>query len=86
MIRKPSGITWNTHASTLRTSALSLIHSIAEYCLWLNSWHVKMIDTKIYETMRINSGCLKNTPLHWLPMLLMMLFKISIHVSHTLSK
>lgn len=71
IIQKLCGTTWGANASTLRTSALSLVYSVAEYCapVWLNSCHVKTIDTKINETMRIISGCLKSTPLPWLPVL-----------------
>ncbi|VEN43210.1 unnamed protein product [Callosobruchus maculatus] len=71
IIHKLCGTTWGANATTLRISALSLVYSTAEYCapVWLNSPHAKMIDTKLNETMRIISGCLKTTPLPWLPVL-----------------
>lgn len=71
IIHKLCGTTWGAKASTLKTSALSLVYSVAEYCapVWLNSCHVKTIDTKLNETMRTISGCLKSTPLPWLPVL-----------------
>lgn len=71
IIHKLCGTTWGANATTLRTSALSLVYSVAEYCspVWLNSCHVKKVDTKLNETMRIISGCIKSTPIPWLPVL-----------------
>lgn len=71
IIHKLCGTTWGANASTLRTSSLSLVYSVAEYCapVWLSSCHVKTIDTKLNQTMRIISGSLKSTPLPWLHVL-----------------
>lgn len=71
IIHKLAGSTWGASASTLRTSAMSLVLSTAEYCssVWVNSSHVKKVDTVLNETMRVISGTVKSTPLFWLPVL-----------------
>ncbi|UYV62529.1 GMDS [Cordylochernes scorpioides] len=45
-------------ANTLRTSALALIFSTAEYCapVWEGSCHTKLIDTQLNSTLRIITG------------------------------
>ncbi|KAH1017057.1 hypothetical protein HUJ05_007781 [Dendroctonus ponderosae] len=67
IIHKLCGITWGAEASTLKTSAISLVYSVAEYCAPV--CHVKTIDTKLNETIGTISGCSKSTPLPWLPVL-----------------
>lgn len=71
LIQKLCSTNWGASADTLRTSALSLVFSAAEYCapVWLNSPHVNKIDTQLNTTMRIISGCIRTTPLYWLPTL-----------------
>jgi len=58
-------------AATLRTSALALCYSTAEYCapVWSRSLHTKLIDIQLNETMRIISGTLQSTSIPWLPVL-----------------
>ena len=58
-------------ATTLRTSALALCYSTAEYCspVWARSPYTKLIDVQLNESMRIVSGALRPTPLPWLPVL-----------------
>lgn len=65
IVRKLCDTTWGATASTLKTSSQSLVYSDAEYCalVWLNSYHIKMIDTKLNVTMRIITGWLKSTPM-----------------------
>lgn len=60
------GTTWGSTAEKLRTSALGLAYSTAEYGapIWLNSTHTQKVDT-----MRIISRTLKSTPTEWLPIL-----------------
>ena len=55
----------------MRTTALSLVYSTAEYCapVWLNSTHVREIDVQLNRAMRSISGTLMATPLPWLPVL-----------------
>ena len=71
ILQKLCGTTWGSTASTLRTTALSLVYSVAEYCCsaWLNSRHTKIVDTQLNQTMRIITGTIKSTPTHWLPAL-----------------
>jgi len=56
---------------TLRTSALALVYSAAEYAspVWLNSSHCNEIDVQLNHSMRIISGTVKSTPIEWLPVL-----------------
>lgn len=71
IIHKLCGTTWGSSASTLRSSALGLVYSCAEYCapVWLNSTHSNRVDVQLNNTMRIISGTIKSTPTHWLPTL-----------------
>lgn len=71
IIQKLAGTSWGATANCLRTSALALVYSTAEYGapIWLNSHHVKRIDVQLNTTMRLISGTLKATPTEWLPAL-----------------
>lgn len=71
IIQKLAGSSWGADAITLRTAALALVFSAAEYCcsVWFNSAHVNKIDTILNDSMRIVTGTIKSTPLHWLPVL-----------------
>ncbi|GJQ75182.1 hypothetical protein Trydic_g9785 [Trypoxylus dichotomus] len=59
---------WGSTAATSRFSALGLVYCPTEYCLavWLNSRHTDNLDAQLNSTMRIITGCIKNTPIHWL--------------------
>ena len=54
---------------TYRSPITNVIIHNAEYCApaWTRSPHTRLVDTKLWETMRITSGCLKPTPTQWLP-------------------
>ena len=69
--QKLAGSTWGCDANTLRTAALSMVYSSAEYCcpVWLRSSHTSKVDTQINASLRIVTGTLKSTPLPWLPVL-----------------
>ena len=71
LLSKLAGTTWGSSAATLRTSALALCYSTAEYCapVWARSTHTKLVDVKLHETMRLISGTLRSSPLPWLPVL-----------------
>lgn len=71
IIQKLTGTTWGASASTLRSSALGLVFSAAEYCApaWLNSPHAHKIDTQLNNAMRLIAGVIKSTPTEWLPVL-----------------
>lgn len=64
IIRKLTGTTWGSQPNVLRTSALALCFSAAEYAapVWRNSTHAKEVDTALNETGRIVTGCLRPTP------------------------
>lgn len=61
---------WNKlgNVHTLRTTALSLVYSTAEFAahVWYKSPHVDKIDTQLNETMRIITGTVDLTPISWL--------------------
>ncbi|UYV84635.1 hypothetical protein LAZ67_X002927 [Cordylochernes scorpioides] len=66
-----AGSSWGSDANTLRTSALTLIFSTAEYCapVWEGSCHTKLIDTQLNSTLRIITGVCQPTRIDWLPVL-----------------
>ena len=58
-----------THVLRLRTGALALVYSAAEYAApaWCRSTHVKKLDVTLNDTLRIVNGCLRPTPVKYLP-------------------
>lgn len=62
---------WGAHPHTLRTSALALTYSCAEYAaaVWERSANAKHLDPLLNETCRIITGCLKPTPVNQLYLL-----------------
>ena len=71
LLMKLAGSTWGASANTLRTSALALCFSVAEYCcpVWFQSAHTHLVDVKLNTTLRLITGTLRPTPLPWLPVL-----------------
>jgi len=71
LIAKLAGTLWGASTSTLCTSALALCYSVAEYCcpVWARSSYTSLINTKLYNSMCLISGCLQPTQLSWLPVL-----------------
>ena len=71
LIRRLAGTTWGASARTLRISTQALVFSAAEYCapVWSRSPHVKKVDPVINNSPRIITGCLKSTPVPYLPVL-----------------
>ena len=71
LLRRLAGTTWGARAPTLRTGALALVYSAAEYAApaWCRSSHTPKLDTTLNETMRIITGCLRSTPTDLLPVL-----------------
>ena len=71
LIQQLAGTTWGANANTLRTAAMSLVFTTAEYCcpVWLMSAHCYKINVQLNRAMRIISGTIKSTPLPWLPVL-----------------
>jgi len=37
--------------------------------VWTRSAHTSLVDVKLRESMRIVTGCLKPTPVQWLPVM-----------------
>ena len=72
LLRRLSGSDWGASSKTLRTAALSLIYSTAEYCAlaWCRSAHTRLIDGVLNDALHIVTGCLRPTPTDHLPVLL----------------
>ena len=70
-MRRLAGSGWGAGAKTLRTAALSLVYSTAEYCapVWCRSAHTRLIDSVLNDALRIVTGCLRPTPTDYLPVL-----------------
>ena len=71
LVHMLAGTTWGAGAKTLRTSALALCYSVAEYCdpVWRNSAHTKLVDVQLNNTMRTITGSVRCTRTDWLPVL-----------------
>ena len=63
IIRKLRTSKWGATPTTLRSSALALCYSAAEYAcpVWERSTHAKKLDPTLNETCRMITGCLKPT-------------------------
>ena len=71
LLMKLAGSSWGANANTLRSFALALCYSVAEYCcpVWQRSTHVSLVDAQLHSSMRLISGIVRSTPLPWLPVL-----------------
>ena len=71
LLRCLAETSWGAKTSTLRSSALAVVYSAAEYSApaWCRSKHTKKLDVVLNNTMRIITGCLKATPIEYLPVL-----------------
>ena len=71
LLRRLAGSSWGANTSTLRTGALALVYSAAEYAApaWCRSAHTSKLDIPLNETLRIITGCLRATPSELLPVL-----------------
>ena len=71
LMRQLADSDWGAGAKTLRTAALSLVYSTAEYCapVWCRSAHTRLIDSVLNDALRIVTGCLRPTPTDYLPVL-----------------
>lgn len=56
VIHKSAASTWGSAMSILKTSALVLVYSAAEYAspVWLNSSHYSKIDVQLNHSMRMD--------------------------------
>ena len=61
--RKLSNSKWGANTSTIRTTALALCYSVAEYAapVWARSSHGQKLNTELNSTCRAVTGCLKPT-------------------------
>ena len=60
LVHMLAATTWGAGATTLRTSALALCYSVAEYCapVWRNSAHTNLVGVQLNNTMRtITARC-----------------------------
>ena len=71
IISKLAGTDWGASAPVLRTSAIALVYSVAEFCVpvWRRCAHVQHIDTQLNIAMRTVSGALRPTNTNWRPVL-----------------
>ena len=63
LIRKLSSFKWGTNASTIKTTALALNYSVAEYAapVWARSSHAYKLDSELNSACRAITGCHKPT-------------------------
>ena len=63
ILKKLANTKWGTDASTIRTTALALCFSAAEYAspVWSRSVHDAKIDPVLNDACRAITGCLKPT-------------------------
>ena len=64
LLSKLANSKWGANPYTLRTTALALYFSTAEYAcpVWERSAHAAKIDSALNDTCRRITGCLKPTP------------------------
>ena len=63
LLRKLSNSKWRANASTIRTTALALCYSVAEYAapVWATSSRAHKLNPELYSACRAVTGCLKPT-------------------------
>ena len=63
LLRKLANTKWGADPKTVRTTALALCYSSAEYAspVWARSCHARKIDSELHNTCRIITGNLKPT-------------------------
>ena len=63
LLRKLSNSKWGANASTIRTTALTLCYSVAEYVapVWARSSHSQKLNPELNSACRAVTGCLKPT-------------------------
>ncbi|XP_037026874.1 uncharacterized protein LOC119083845 [Bradysia coprophila] len=71
LLKKLAGTSWGANATVLRTSALALVYSVAEYgsAIWIKSAHTNIIDVALNEALRVITGAVASTPIEWLHVL-----------------
>ena len=63
LLKKLSNSKWGCNASTIRTTAVVLSYSVAEYAcpVWATSPHASILDPELNDTCRSITGCLRPT-------------------------
>ena len=63
VLRKLANSKWGTHPSTIKTTALALYYSTAEYAcpVWKRSAHAHKLDPVLNDACRAITGCLQPT-------------------------
>ena len=63
VLRKLANSKWGTHPSTIKTTALALCYSTAEYAcpVWERSAHAHKVDPVLNDSCRAITGCLQPT-------------------------
>ena len=63
LLGKLSNSKWGANVNTLRTTALTLSYSLAEYAapIWARSPHAQKLNTELNSARRAVTGCLKPT-------------------------
>ena len=63
LLKKLANSKWGKNASTIRTTALALCYSIAEYAapVWATSTYADILDPEVNKACRAITGCLKPT-------------------------
>ena len=71
LLRHFAGAGWGAKGQTLCITALTIVYAPAEYCAltWCRSIHTHLIDKCLNDAMRIVTGCLRPTPMEFLPIL-----------------
>ena len=71
LVHMLAGTTCGAGAKTLRTSALALCYSVAEYCapVMRNSAHTNLVDVQLNNTMMTITGAVRRTRTDLLPVL-----------------
>ena len=64
ILSKLTGTSWGASPHTLKSTALALCYSTAEYAspVWERSPHAKKMDPALNSTCRLITGCLRPTP------------------------
>ena len=63
LLKKLATSRWETNARTIRTTALALCYSTAEYAapVWERSAHAPLLNPELNQACRAITGCLKQT-------------------------
>ena len=71
LLRKLAGTTWGANTALLRTTALALVFSCAEYGapVFARSSHADRIDVPLRAAMRVVAGVTQSTENGWLPVM-----------------